>query len=91
VDISYKNMHPPPYPIEAARQGHQGVTMLIVTIDASGNVLDVKVEKSSGFRELDRAAVQAARNWKFNPGIKSGQPAGGQVRIPVNWTLNGVE
>src|SRR5579875_3547211 len=91
ADISYKNRNPPKYPIEALRQGHQGEVILDVTIDASGNVLDVKVEKSSGYRELDRAAVEAARKWRFNPGLKNGKPVGGVVRIPVNFSLQGVE
>ncbi len=90
VDISYKNRHPPQYPIQAARQGHQGQVILDVSINAAGDVVNVTVEQSSGYRELDRAAVEAARKWKFNPAIKNGKPAGGIVRIPVNFSLQGM-
>lgn len=88
-DISYKNAHMPPYPPMAVRQGQQGEVILDVTINAQGEVIDVKVERSSGFRILDRAAAEAARGWKFNPGVKNGKPVGGVVRIPVNFTLTG--
>lgn len=90
VDISYKDRHPPQYPIQAAREGHQGEVILDVTINAQGEVTNVTVEKSSGYRELDRAAVDAARKWRFNPGMHGGKPTGGVVRIPVNFSLQGM-
>lgn len=71
------------------RQSHQGTLLLYVTIDASGNVLDVKVQKSSGYHELDSAAEKAAHGWKFNPGMKNGRPVGGVVAVPVSFTLPG--
>lgn len=90
IDISYKNRNPPQYPIQAMRQGHQGEVILNITINAQGEVTDVTIEKSSGYRELDRAAEQAARKWKFNPGVHNGKAAGGVVRVPVNFSLQGV-
>jgi protein TonB len=64
--------------------------VLNVTINAAGEVTDVQIEKSSGYRELDRAAEQAARHWRFNPGQKGGKSIGGVVRIPVNFNLQGM-
>lgn len=88
VDISSKNMNPPKYPPSAYRAGIQGEVVLIVSVDASGNVTDVSVEKSSRNRDLDRAAMEAARKWRFNPAVVNGQKAAGRVRVPVNFTLN---
>ena len=79
-------MNPPRYPSQELRQGIGGMVMLLVTIDASGNVLDVKIEKSSRNRNLDRAAMDAARKWRFNPGLRNGVKVGGDVRVPVNFT-----
>ena len=90
IDISYKNRNPPNYPIQAMRQGHQGMVILDITINAAGEVTNVTVEKSSGYRELDRAAEEAARKWKFNPGVHNGKAAGGVVRVPVNFSLQGM-
>jgi protein TonB len=56
-----------------------------VTIDANGNVLDVAVERSSRNRNLDRAAMEAARKWKFNAGLRNGQAIGGVVLVPVKF------
>lgn len=82
---------PPEYPPEERRRGIQGTTILIVSIDASGTLTDVQVEESSGNRNLDRAAVQAARQWRFNPEIKDGYPIASRLRTPVEFKLEGAE
>ncbi len=88
VDISSKNMNPPKYPPRAFQQGVEGTVILIVDVDANGNVTNVSVEKSSRNRDLDRAAMDAARKWRFNASMKNGQKAAGRVRVPVAFTLN---
>ncbi|OLH15172.1 energy transducer TonB, partial [Xanthomonas oryzae] len=88
VDISSKNMNPPKYPPAAFRAGVQGEVILIVDVDANGNVTNVSVEKSSRNRDLDRAAMDAARKWKFNASTVNGQKAAGRARVPVNFALN---
>lgn len=88
VDISSKNMNPPRYPPAAFRAGIQGEVILIIDVDANGNVTNVAVEKSSRNRDLDRAAMEAARKWKFNPASSGGQKAAGRVRVPVNFALS---
>ena len=87
VDISSKNMNPPRYPPAAARSGIEGEVVLVIDVDANGNVTNVSVEKSSRNRDLDRAAMEAARKWRFNPATVNGQKAAGRVRVPVNFTL----
>jgi protein TonB len=89
VDISSKNMNPPRYPPAAARAGIEGTVVLIIDVDASGNVTNVSVEKSSRNRDLDRAAMEAARKWRFNPGTSGGQNVAGRVRVPVEFSMGG--
>ena len=60
--------------------------MILVGID--GTPKDIKVEKSSGYRELDRAALDAARRWRFNPEIRNGRKVEGYARVPVSFNLN---
>jgi TonB family protein len=89
VDATYKQEHPPRYPVEAIGKGEQGVVMLDVTVDASGKVTNIKVDPkgTTAAATLQNAAIQAAQNWKFDPGEKDGHPAGGVVRIPVTFSL----
>lgn len=88
VDISSKAMNPPRYPPAAFRAGIQGEVILIIDVDANGNVTNVTVEKSSRNRDLDRAAMEAARKWRFNAAESGGKKAAGRVRVPVNFALN---
>ena len=89
VDISSKNMNPPKYPPAAMRAGIEGTVILIIDVDANGNVTNVSVETSSRNRDLDRAAMQAARGWRFNAATANGKPAPGRVRVPVDFNLGG--
>ena len=88
VDPSSMNNNPPEYPREALRAGVEGTVVLLISIDARGNVLDIKVERSSRNRDMDRNAVRAARGWRFNPAIENGTPVASTVRVPVDFTLN---
>ncbi|MEF3081430.1 TonB family protein [Luteimonas sp. SMYT11W] len=76
-----------PYPPAAARSREEGSLILLVQVDANGNATDVTVEKRSGSRDLDRAAQQAVRDWKFEPAIKGGKPTASAVRVPIEFTL----
>ena len=80
-------MTPPLSPRPPARSGIEGEVILVIDVDANGNVTNVSVERSSRNRDLDRAAMEAARKWRFNPSIVNGQKAAGRVRVPVNFTL----
>ncbi|MCM2335716.1 MAG: energy transducer TonB [Pseudomonas sp.] len=78
-------MNPPRYPPTELRQGVGGTVVLVISIDGNGNVLDVSVEKSSRNRNLDRAAMDAARKWRFNPEMRGGVGVPSRVRVPVDF------
>ncbi|KGO98601.1 energy transducer TonB, partial [Novilysobacter defluvii] len=88
VDPSSRAQNPPRYPPSALRAGIEGTVILVISIDAQGNVLDVEVERSSRNRDLDRAAVQAARKWRFNPATENGVAVASRVRVPVDFNMN---
>lgn len=73
----------PLYPAGAERAGEQGTVLLQVLIDASGQVLNVNVIQSSGFSELDAAALKAVKQWHFAP-----LAANAAVRVPIKFELN---
>ncbi|MGH8182148.1 MAG: M56 family metallopeptidase, partial [Rhodanobacteraceae bacterium] len=90
VDVTYKNHHMPPYPVDAARKGEQGTVILNVTVDAKGNVEKVAVDPkhTTAPAVLQTAAMDAVTQWKFNPGMKHGHSVGGVVKVPVNFSLS---
>lgn len=93
VNVNYKNDNPPRYPVDALRNGEQGTVMLRIHVSASGNVTKVDVDQTNTTTtsaELQAAAVTAAENWKFHPGVKNDQPAGGWMTIPVRFALQPV-
>ncbi|WP_420992757.1 energy transducer TonB [Cupriavidus sp. 30B13] len=65
----------PPYPAVARRLRHEGTVTLRVTIDVTGRASQVDVDTSSGFAELDAAAVQTLRAGRCDPYVENGLPA----------------
>jgi protein TonB len=49
------------YPEPARRVGQQGSCLLRITVDRNGNVTDVSLMESSGYRVLDDEAIRAVR------------------------------
>jgi protein TonB len=78
----------PDYPARSVRNGDSGTVNLALLIGVDGRVTEAKVQKSSGHRELDRAAVDALSMCKFKPATRNGvaQPAWGQLAYV--WSLD---
>jgi protein TonB len=77
----------PSYPASARRLGIEGTTLLRVYVSADGQVTDVQVDTSAGHADLDRAAADAVRRWRFEPGRRGSEPIGMWVRLPVQFVL----
>jgi protein TonB len=78
---------PARYPVVARRRGLEGDTVLRLRVDERGAVAEVHVETSSGHPILDRAAMDAARAWRFAPGLRDGRPEPRWIRLPVRFRL----
>jgi periplasmic protein TonB len=77
----------PGYPAHVRRLGLQGVTLLRVHVLADGRVGDISVETSAGHPDLDRAAAEAVRQWRFEPGRRGDQAVAMWVLLPVEFRL----
>ncbi len=72
---------------EAARQARtQGTVVLWIVICADGRVGQVRIQKSLG-HGLDQKAIEAVRQWRFEPARKGGAPVAVQVNIEVNFRM----
>ena len=77
----------PDYPQGARQRGEQGDVVLEIRVNAEGTVDEVKVASSSGFAELDEAAVKAARSAKFSPARSGHDPVASTARLKLQFKL----
>lgn len=75
------------YPKASLMNEEQGEVSMSFLVSAEGRVLDSKVEKSSGFKNLDKAAVKAISACKFKPGTKDGAVAQTWTKVDYVWSL----
>lgn len=85
---SYKSGFQPAYPSLGIKYRHQGTVILMILVSADGVPKDIKVNVTSGYHELDQAAIDAAFQWRFNPAVRDGVRVDGYARVPVNFHLN---
>jgi protein TonB len=78
----------PAYPANAARQGQSGTVTLALLVGADGKVTSSRVQHSSGFRDLDKAAVNALSLCKFKPAMNNGTAEAGWAQIAYVWKLD---
>ncbi len=62
----------PEYPVRARREGWQGVVVVQIVLSSNGTIKNLDILKSSGYDILDRAAVEAIRNWQFSSNVPEG-------------------
>ena len=77
----------PDYPKGARQRGEQGDVILEIRVNASGTVDDVKVATSSGFAELDAAAMKAAKAAKFSPARSGHDSVASTARLKLQFKL----
>jgi len=70
----------PVYPLQAKQKGIEGIVILEAQTDAKGNVVKVNVLKSESTL-FNLAAIEAVKQWKYQPLIINGQPT------PVMFTV----
>ena len=85
VDLSRNP--PPEYPPEAIRHKWEGMVLLQLRVDKTGQVVQVEVVKSSGHVILDRAAQAAVATWRGRPAMRWGNPVECVERLPIRFRL----
>jgi protein TonB len=73
------------YPSLARQMKVQGSVLLQAFVGPDGGVRELRV--LSGPSILVSAALEAARQWRFKPYVKNGQPVETQAKILVNFSM----
>jgi protein TonB len=76
------------YPKASLMNEEQGTVSMSFLVTAGGDVKESKVDKSSGFKNLDKAAIKALSACKFKPGTKDGAPAETWTKVDYAWKLD---
>ncbi len=76
------------YPKASLMNEEQGTTSMSFLINPDGSVAESKLEKTSGFKNLDKAAIKSLSACKFKPGTKDGAPAQTWTKVDYAWKLD---
>jgi len=76
----------PAYPERLVREGIQGVVILEVTTDKKGIPIDIEVKKSDSSL-LNQPAIEAVKQWRYEPFFLNGEPQCIVFRVTVHFKL----
>jgi TonB family protein len=69
---------------KAGKKGLQGVSVVGVVVDSKGMLRDIHIERSLA-TDFDKCAMDAVRQYKFEPGKRDGKPVAVSIHIEVNF------
>jgi protein TonB len=78
---------PPRYPSAARASRTTGRVSVLIRVRADGTASSAKLYHGSGHKELDQAAVEAARSWTFSKTPTLGPSGTVDVVVQVNFSL----
>jgi periplasmic protein TonB len=76
----------PEFSEEARKAKYQGTCILGLIVDAEGHPTNIHVVTSLGMG-LDEKAIEAVKEWKFEPGQKDGHPVPTTINVEVDFHL----
>ncbi|MES2017321.1 MAG: energy transducer TonB [Pseudomonadota bacterium] len=76
------------YPKASLMNEEQGTTSMSFLVAPDGSVVESKLDKTSGFKNLDKAALNSLKACKFKPGTKDGAPAQTWTKVDYAWKLD---
>ncbi len=57
-----------------------------VIVGKKGQVLNARVVESDATKEMEKAALMAARNWRFRPAEKNGKAVNAPIVVPFRFS-----
>ena len=78
----------PLYSLEAQAARYEGRALLEAVVDISGMPTAIKVLSPVGMG-LDQMAIECVQQWRFKPGLKSGNPVPVKVSLEINFRMAG--
>jgi protein TonB len=76
----------PDYSEEARKAKYQGTCVLWLVVGPDGRPREIHVSRTLGLG-LDEKAMEAVKQWKFEPAMKDGKPVAVQISVEVTFHL----
>jgi periplasmic protein TonB len=76
----------PEYSEEARKAKFQGTCVLWLVVGPDGKPRDIRVARTLGLG-LDEKALEAVKNWRFEPALKDNKPVAVQINVEVTFRL----
>lgn len=86
--VDFNTCSKPEYPKSSLRNEETGVSTILFKIAADGSVQGASIQKSSGFRDLDKAAMAALSKCRFKAATENGQAVESSQPVQYVWTLD---
>lgn len=75
--------------LPSGQAGREGTVLIRTFVDTAGQPSHVTVEKSSGNRALDQAAVDSVKGARFRPRTGDGKPQAVWMLMPISFAKAG--
>lgn len=74
--------------VPKARTVGEMTAVLLVDVDAQGRPFNIMIEHTTGSKDIDRIAINAAKKWHFKPEQSDGRSVPTRIRVPVSFETN---
>jgi protein TonB len=79
---------PPKYPRDALLRGLEGKVAVSFTVAPDGGPENISVVAATPRNTFDRAAMNAVRQWQFDPAIVDGQAVAHSMEVEIEFVLD---
>lgn len=85
VQLKRTKMATPTYPAEAKRKGIEGWVDVSFLVATDGSVREVQVSKAEPQGVFDQAAMDAVKQWRFEPPLRDGKPISQRTAVRLRF------
>lgn len=78
---------PPSYPADLRQKKVEGICTVVFIVDEQGKVQNPRVEKAD-HEGFERPALEAVKQWRFEPAVRGGEKVRSKVRIPIRFSVS---